>query len=239
MTAHLPYVSSLPNSLRTRFGAESSLIGPPDRDAPLDSTAVKIGTRTQVRNFSIPLLPLRSMRLVSRPNGFNLLGSRPFALPRPLATASHIVPPSFPHALSYSYSVSIVPSCSSLPSPPPLLCLPRVALRPASGLAPSSARSILSRPFSYTSCRHYAKSRKMPPKKTVQEEKIPLGRPGNSLKSGIVSSREPLPPKPSTDPIARSASQTLANPLYSRPSPNARSGTLLYALDPSSAYTCA
>lgn len=27
----------------------------------------------------------------------------------------------------------------------------------------------------------------MPPKKAVQEEKIPLGRPGNNLKSGIVS----------------------------------------------------
>ena len=26
----------------------------------------------------------------------------------------------------------------------------------------------------------------MPPKKVVQEEKIPLGRPGNNLKSGIV-----------------------------------------------------
>ena len=26
----------------------------------------------------------------------------------------------------------------------------------------------------------------MPPKKVVVEEKIPLGRPGNSLKSGIV-----------------------------------------------------
>jgi len=26
----------------------------------------------------------------------------------------------------------------------------------------------------------------MPPKKAVKEEKLPLGRPGNSLKSGIV-----------------------------------------------------
>jgi hypothetical protein len=34
--------------------------------------------------------------------------------------------------------------------------------------------------------RNYAKSRKMPPKKQVVEEKIPLGRPGNNLKSGIV-----------------------------------------------------
>jgi obg-like ATPase 1 len=29
----------------------------------------------------------------------------------------------------------------------------------------------------------------MPPKKKVEEEKILLGRPGNSLKSGIVSRR--------------------------------------------------
>ena len=34
--------------------------------------------------------------------------------------------------------------------------------------------------------RSYARPRKMPPKKEVKQEKIPLGRPGNSLKSGIV-----------------------------------------------------
>jgi obg-like ATPase 1 len=34
--------------------------------------------------------------------------------------------------------------------------------------------------------RTYAKSRKMPPKKAVKEEKILLGRPGNNLKAGIV-----------------------------------------------------
>jgi hypothetical protein len=38
--------------------------------------------------------------------------------------------------------------------------------------------------------RSYARARKMPPKKTVKEEKIHLGRPGNNLKSGIVC-REP------------------------------------------------
>ena len=38
-----------------------------------------------------------------------------------------------------------------------------------------------------TTVRTYAKSKKMPPKKAVKEEKILLGRPGNSLKSGIVS----------------------------------------------------
>jgi obg-like ATPase 1 len=27
----------------------------------------------------------------------------------------------------------------------------------------------------------------MPPKKAVEEKKVPLGRPGNNLKSGIVS----------------------------------------------------
>lgn len=41
----------------------------------------------------------------------------------------------------------------------------------------------------YTSqSRTYAKSRKMPPKKAAVEEKVLLGRPGNSLKSGIVCS---------------------------------------------------
>lgn len=38
-----------------------------------------------------------------------------------------------------------------------------------------------------TPSRSYAKARKMPPKKAVKEEKILLGRPGNNLKSGIVS----------------------------------------------------
>jgi obg-like ATPase 1 len=34
----------------------------------------------------------------------------------------------------------------------------------------------------------------MPPKKAVVEEKIPLGRPGNNLKSGIVSNYPPAQP---------------------------------------------
>lgn len=34
-----------------------------------------------------------------------------------------------------------------------------------------------------------SKHSRMPPKKAVKEEKIPLGRPGNNLKSGIVRSR--------------------------------------------------
>jgi obg-like ATPase 1 len=38
-----------------------------------------------------------------------------------------------------------------------------------------------------TTVRTYAKAKKMGPKKPVKEEKILLGRPGNSLKSGIVS----------------------------------------------------
>ncbi len=38
--------------------------------------------------------------------------------------------------------------------------------------------------------RTYAsKRKKMPPKKEVKQEKIPLGRPGNNLKSGIVRRR--------------------------------------------------
>jgi len=31
----------------------------------------------------------------------------------------------------------------------------------------------------------------MPPKKQVKEEKLPLGRPGNNLKTGIVSESPP------------------------------------------------
>lgn len=52
-----------------------------------------------------------------------------------------------------------------------------------------SFRSNLRASLSLVTVRTYAKGkiRKMPPKKAVKEEKILLGRPGNSLKSGIVS----------------------------------------------------
>lgn len=38
----------------------------------------------------------------------------------------------------------------------------------------------------------------MPPKKQVEEKKVLLGRPGNNLKSGIVSKRPP-PCRPQPD----------------------------------------
>ncbi|KAH3979793.1 hypothetical protein HBH98_173910 [Parastagonospora nodorum] len=52
-------------------------------------------------------------------------------------------------------------------------------------LHPSSTRKFC---ISFTTVRTYAsaKKKKMPPKKAVKEEKVLLGRPGNSLKSGIV-----------------------------------------------------
>jgi hypothetical protein len=46
--------------------------------------------------------------------------------------------------------------------------------------------------ISLAATRTYAsapKKKKMPPKKAVKEEKLPLGRPGNNLKTGIVSER--------------------------------------------------
>lgn len=52
--------------------------------------------------------------------------------------------------------------------------------------SPSPAKFFIS----FTTVRTYAsapKKKKMPPKKQVQEVKIPLGRPGNNLKTGIVS----------------------------------------------------
>lgn len=59
----------------------------------------------------------------------------------------------------------------------------RAASSAALGLVPPSA----SRLVICIQSRGYAKSRsKMAPKKPAVEEKIPLGRPGNSLKSGIV-----------------------------------------------------
>lgn len=59
----------------------------------------------------------------------------------------------------------------------------------------SSAASPLSTShFTFTPSRGFATRRgkkKMPPKKQVKEEKILLGRPGNNLKSGIVSEISP------------------------------------------------
>lgn len=68
--------------------------------------------------------------------------------------------------------------------------------RPAASTARQFSSPFLSSPSSHkffilSSCtRTYAsapKKKKMPPKKAVKEEKLLLGRPGNSLKSGIVS----------------------------------------------------
>lgn len=103
--------------------------------------------------------------------------------------------------------------------------LPRAARSAALAQAPGVWRLL-----PYTPCRHYAKSRsKMPPKKAVQEEKIPLGRPGNSLKSGIVSFHPQRQFKHELlIAYRRSALQTLANPLCSRPSQSAPSATQLY-----------
>jgi hypothetical protein len=50
--------------------------------------------------------------------------------------------------------------------------------------------------ITFTTARTYAsapKKKKMPPKKQVEEKKLPLGRPGNNLKTGIVS-ESPLQP---------------------------------------------
>jgi hypothetical protein len=60
---------------------------------------------------------------------------------------------------------------------------PRAARPAALGRAP-----FLLITFNHTPSRSYAKAKKakMPPKKAAVEEKIPLGRPGNNLKSGIV-----------------------------------------------------
>lgn len=81
-------------------------------------------------------------------------------------------------------------------------------------------------------CRFYAKSNKMPPKKVVQEEKIPLGRPGNNLKSGIVSpvpkSRYVFRRKRELTEHDRLVLQMSANPHCSKPSQRATLATQLY-----------
>lgn len=110
----------------------------------------------------------------------------PFALPRSSSLLLR-----FPRASRFGLGTAAATTLASSSAS----CVPHFALllsgfssraarsaAPALGLAPFSRRLV---PF--LPSRHYAKSRKMPPKKAVVEEKIPLGRPGNSLKSGIVS----------------------------------------------------
>ena len=108
--------------------------------------------------------------------------------------------------------------------------------RPAASTARQFSSPFLSAPaphkfFILSSCaRSYAsapKKKKMPPKKAVVEEKLLLGRPGNSLKSGIVS-ESPVLLSTSSHMLtvnARSALPTLVNPRSSRPLPSARSVT--------------
>lgn len=69
----------------------------------------------------------------------------------------------------------------------------------------------------------------MPPKKKEEEKKVLLGRPGNSLKSGIVC-RQPLtlPSVRVTNRNLRSVSRTSVNRLCSRPSPSPVLVTLPY-----------
>jgi obg-like ATPase 1 len=69
----------------------------------------------------------------------------------------------------------------------PLLTFTRSAASTA-----TSTKSLLSCTVYITTTRNYAKKpNRMPPKKAVKEEKLLLGRPGNSLKSGIVCSFSP------------------------------------------------
>ncbi|PFH57410.1 hypothetical protein XA68_15106 [Ophiocordyceps unilateralis] len=128
------------------------------------------------QNFSHASKAQMGMRLVAAgPNGFNILpaiGSSSIGLPLRIFTA-----PS-----------SVLSVGSFLPSP---LSASLFASTFSRSSISSSSPSPSSPSFSSTSFwprRHYAKSRRnrMPPKKAVQEEKIPLGRPGNNLKSGIV-----------------------------------------------------
>jgi obg-like ATPase 1 len=91
--------------------------------------------------------------------------------------------------------ISPLPSLTTPPARPLHLLFSSVIpnfFRPAASTASNiefSASSILPTfRISLTTVRTYAK-KKMPPKKVVKEEKVLLGRPGNSLKSGIVSTR--------------------------------------------------
>jgi len=86
-------------------------------------------------------------------------------------------PPTIPLPLSFASLIPIFfrPAASTArPRTPSLL------------VSASAATRFFPFPRLYASA---PKKKKMPPKKQVKEEKLPLGRPGNSLKSGIVRER--------------------------------------------------
>lgn len=138
-------------------------------------------------NFAFTPSPLlspgkKNQKGKKRARNFHL---RPFAPPR-----SSFLLLIFPRAGRFGLGTAAATTLASSSAS----CVPHFALlvsgfssraarsaAPALGLAPSR------RLVPFLPSRHYAKSRKMPPKKAVVEEKIPLGRPGNNLKSGIVS----------------------------------------------------
>lgn len=91
--------------------------------------------------------------------------------------------------------------------------------------AAGSAFKAFARPSHYTQpLRTYAssKKKKMPPKKEVKQEKILLGRPGNSLKSGIVCTCSARTLRYITDISYRSVSPMSASRHSSRHSPSVR-----------------
>ena len=109
--------------------------------------------------------------------------------------------------------------CISFPSVIPLF--PRRAASTATEFSASHFPRFFT--TSPRACARGAKPKKMPPKKAVVEEKVHLGRPGNSLKSGIVC-QNPSPPSRHVLTLTvdvRSALRTSANRRCSKPSQNA------------------
>jgi hypothetical protein len=139
-------------------------------------------------------------------------------------------------AVIEAHSSLVAATTSAIIFPPSFASLPSVlshrAARSAASLYYNDKALCRVTVVYKTQSRSYAKSRaKMPPKKQVVEEKIPLGRPGNNLKSGIVSSLcMSMQAFPATllTLVLRLASPMSANPLCSRPSPSALSVTQLY-----------
>lgn len=121
--------------------------------------------------------------------------SRQFSSPTNTRTTQTSSPSSIPtrRAIRLSHCHSITSSIT-FASRGTIAALLTVFKRPAAGSAPPLCATFFASDFipspqrppstrSYTS----SKRKRMPPKKAVKEERILLGRPGNSLKSGIVS----------------------------------------------------
>lgn len=175
------------------------------------------------------------------PTCSSLFLSLPLSLPPSKARSGQVQSPPLrdfapPHSLLYAaltgqldrLRLSLQPITVKTSS---LLSLPVSFVSLSSFLHPRAASSaflntppVLRCTVLFTPKRRYAKRRgKMPPKKQVEEKKILLGRPGNNLKSGIVSKIFSFPPPlPALPLVSSTRTRAVAEFLQAKSSPAPR-----------------